>query len=84
MFDTIIFIIGLGLWSALIAYALVFRIFPTFFSKKTHAHAPKPPAPKKPKAPRSTYSTLEGFRSFAKNKDLTVEDIVKGLSREGK
>jgi len=81
MFDTILFIIGLGLWSAVITYALMFRIYPAFFPKKHHA---PPPVIKKEKPPRTTYSSLEGFRSFAKNHDLTVDDIVKGLSREGK
>lgn len=82
MLDTVIFIVGLGVWSALITYALVFRIFPTFFPAKSHEAPVVTYVPKKP--PRASYSTLEGFRSFAKNHDLTVDDIVKGLSREGK
>jgi hypothetical protein len=33
------------------------------------------------KEPERGYSTFDGFRSFAKDNALTIEDIVKGLSR---
>ena len=42
--------------------------------------APKP-YEKLPEAPRG-YSSYDGFRSFAHNGALSIEDLVKGLSRE--
>ncbi len=46
-------------------------------------HAPEPHAkPHTAEEPRPRYSSHDGFRSFAKGVELTVDDIVKGLSRE--
>lgn len=47
--------------------------------QKMSVPAPRPVAPV-PEAPRG-YSTYEGFKSFAHEGVLSVEDIVKGLSR---
>lgn len=80
----------LAFWSAGISYAVL-----KAFGKGTAAaaHAPTPhavptPAPK-PHAPRPlgtepprSYSSHEGFRSFRRGSELTVDDIVTGLSRE--
>ena len=78
----------LFVWSAVVAYFILFRAIPYIRGEKevphtVHHHA----APQKshhpgPKAPRRTYSTHEGFRSLAKGEHLTIDDIVKGLSRE--
>ncbi len=35
-----------------------------------------------PQAPARSYGSYEGFKSFAQKEVLTIEDIVKGLSRE--
>ncbi len=44
------------------------------------AHTPHiPPAP--PAEPPRNYSSYEGFKSYARNGALSIEDVVKGLSR---
>ena len=45
------------------------------------AHAPAPPKPSMPTQAPPNYSRYEGFRSFAQGSALTIDDIVKGLSR---
>ena len=42
------------------------------------AHHAKPAAPARPQG----YNQHDGFRSFAANEGLTIDDIVKGLSRQ--
>ncbi len=44
--------------------------------------APVPPAPEAASPAAHEYSTYDGFKSFANNGALSVEDIVKGLSRK--
>lgn len=114
MTDAIIYFVLIGLWSAVAAYVVIFRIAPSMgFGPRPAgghgAHAPAheehhPPTHKDPMlvehhapmaghpapAPaekpqtdhRRSFSAYEGFRSFATGPELTVEDIVKGLSRK--
>lgn len=87
-FDALIYFALLALWSAVIAYLLLFRVLPLMIQKNhaTPAHrapAAHHPAPHAPKTHvRRTYSSHDGFRSLAHGAELTVEDIVKGLSKE--
>ena len=93
--DAFVYFLFLALWSAGVAYALLFVLIPYFFGKKKghakqahHApahHAPAHHAPHRAPAHhprRRRFSAHEGFRSFAEGVELTVEDIVKGLARE--
>lgn len=99
MVDAIIYFVLIGLWSAVASYVAIFRIGPLlrFGSARSadtvdplladhHAPLAAHPAPS-PHAPvtdrRRSFSAYEGFKSFAKGPELTVEDIVKGLSRNG-
>jgi hypothetical protein len=82
-----VYVLILGLWSAFIAYVLIFKVFPALTrGGKEEEHAPTPPAPQvaapPPPRPRRAYSAHEGFASVAKGRELTVEDIVTALSRE--
>lgn len=47
------------------------------------ASEPSPPAPaaQEPRETPRGYSSYEGFKSFARNDALSIEDIVKGLAR---
>jgi|GEM_PF-2033831 len=84
MIELILFILGLVLWSAFIAYVLLFKVFPAFFKKKDAHHGPVQP-PTRASRPRMTYSSHEGFSSLKKDRnELTIDDIVKALSQEGK
>ena len=83
--DAILYFLVLALWSGVISYLLLFKVLPRITEKQPAAHiehhapAPKTHAPTV-RAPRKHYSSHEGFRSLAKGEELTVEDIVKGLS----
>lgn len=81
--DTLAFVLLLALWSGIAAYLLLFHILPAFFPKKSEhtpsaGHVPK----EKTVRPSGAYSAHEGFKSYARGRELTVTDIVKGLSRE--
>ncbi|HRH24461.1 MAG TPA: hypothetical protein PK109_02650 [Candidatus Paceibacterota bacterium] len=84
--DAILYFLVLALWSGVISYLLLFKILPRITEKEVATpvehHAPAPKAHHAPAqhTPRPRYSSHEGFRSFAKGEELTVEDIVKGLS----
>ena len=83
MVDTLAFVLLLALWSGIASYFLLFYILPAFFPKKPdHApsagHVPK----KKVVRPSGAYSAHEGFKSYARGQELTVTDIVQGLSRD--
>jgi hypothetical protein len=83
---------GLAVWSALIAYTVLF----SFAKKKAEpevvpvvtAPSQVEPLPERRAEPlqkgKPDPATLmrEGFKAFQKGEDLAVEDIVKGLSRE--
>ncbi len=79
----------LALFSAGISYAVLAaflkRNVPTVTSHAapTHTFTPSPRVsrPLGAEPPRS-YSSHEGFRSFKRGNELTVDDIVTGLSRE--
>ena len=83
MVDTLAFVLLLALWSGIACYFLLFYILPAFFPKKPD-HAPSAGHVPKTKTvrPSGTYSAHEGFKSYARGQELTVSDIVQGLSRE--
>jgi len=80
---------GLTVWSAFLAYTLLF----TFFKPKAKEVAPsatfEPPRPipsaYNQKAEQETKEknafAVEGFKAFQTGEELTVDDIVKGLTR---
>lgn len=78
----LVYYVALVLWSGIVAYYLLFGIFRDTSSKKpahtNHEHTTAAPPAGDP--PRS-YSMHEGFKSYKQGEELTVEDIVKGLSR---
>lgn len=78
MIDTVLFFIAIFLWSV---YATYYILFHMLAPKKAHVAEV---AVKKHEADhaRPTRSTHDGFRAYAKDGELTVEDIVKALSRE--
>ncbi len=95
MLDAAIYLLLLTLWSAVISYILMFRVAPMFFTQSHGGHAPAhaepvahPPAPRPiprhdPQSTgRKSFSAYEGFKSFAQGPELTVDDIVQGISRE--
>jgi hypothetical protein len=45
-------------------------------------HAPVVPVHRAPEQDGSAFDSFQGFRSYAKSDELTIDDIVKGLSRE--
>lgn len=80
---------ALALWSAVIAYSVLERFFP-FSSTPNKAPAVIAPPPSAPPSFSTAYEATntvpnfnpnEGFKSFQRGKELTVEDIVTGLSR---
>jgi hypothetical protein len=82
---TVIYFAALVLWSASVAYYLLFR-----FGRKSKPHeapaahaapAARQHAHSAPSA-RGRFSAHEGFKSFQKGHELTVEDILRGLSEE--
>lgn len=78
----VIYFLLLALWSGVVAYLVLFKVlYPSapHHSTKTHTKS-HPPTPTQKPQPRRTFSTYDGFRSFAKGDELTVEDIVKALS----
>jgi hypothetical protein len=125
-FGTIVYWLGLILWSLALAYLVLFKLFPYVVRRASafgmevgravngpvhdahadHGHVPAPSAhaahsapaplprvepvivphtdPIVSSAPHSTgYATYDGFRSFAPaTEPLSIDDIVKGLSRE--
>lgn len=86
---------ALALWSAFITYLILERFFP--LRKEGHASPLPEPAvvhstpaylpPERvrtaptPSAPAPGFNPAEGFKSFQTGGELTVDDIVKGLSR---
>ncbi len=85
---SLIYFILLALWSAAIAYGVLFKLLPLFGKKaqandahhapKAHAHAPHH---ERLEGARPRFSAHEGFRSCKTGDELCVEDIVKALSR---
>lgn len=88
MLSSLIYYGIIALWSAGIAYYALFVAIPYLTGKKQkkseHHHASAHVQHHAPHgtASRTRFSAHEGFKSFAQNAELTVEDIVKGLSRE--
>ena len=91
--DAFFYFAILALWSGIVAYYILFVVLggkgkkaphATHHASKTHAapthHAPAHHAPAKPVA-RGRFSPHEGFKSFARDVEVTVEDIVHGLAR---
>lgn len=78
--ETALFYIALFLWSLYATHWFVF----TYLPKKTKKKVEDAPAKKKHSADhaRPQHSAHDGFRAYARNGELTVEDIVKALSRE--
>ncbi len=91
--QTLLYYGALALWSAFIAYTILFSFRK---QQKETVQAPPPAlAPVSYDVPRSVPSVYEptpipeharalatdGFRAFQTGDELTVEDIVKGLSR---
>ncbi len=83
MSDAFMFYTFVALWSFFISWWLTFNIFPKWFAKKVHttAHETIQAVPKVVENPRARHSTYDGFRAYATGGELTVEDIVKALSR---
>lgn len=83
--EAVLYFLALAVWSGVIAYLLLFKVLlrdkakPVAQAPVAHAPAPRPHVPSAEHAPRS-YSSHDGFRSLAKGAELTVDDIVKGLS----
>lgn len=81
----LLYFVLLALWSAGVAYAVCFKLWPALTAPpappKAPAHAHAPAKKEEAKAAASRYSNREGFKSFKTGNDLTVDDIVKGLSR---
>jgi hypothetical protein len=80
--ETIIFFTLLVLWSFYATYWITFKILPAFSKPAPQAHAPQPKKHTADHA-RPQHSSHDGFRAYARGGELTVEDIVKALSREG-
>ncbi len=85
--EAVLYFLALAVWSGVIAYLLLFKVLLRSKEKPAiphapavHAPAPQPAVPSPTPAPRRSYSSHDGFRSLAKGAELTVEDIVKGLS----
>lgn len=80
MMETALFFIALFLWSLYAAYWIVFTFVPSLSKKETVATSTK----KKHSADhaRPQHSAHDGFRAYARGGELTVDDIVKALSRE--
>jgi|CXWL01.1.fsa_nt_gi hypothetical protein len=80
MIETALFFIALFLWSLYATHHIVFVVLPSFAKKKETVA----PAKKKNTADhaRPQHSAHDGFRAYAKGGELTVDDIVKALSRE--
>jgi hypothetical protein len=88
----------IALWSAFVAHFVLENFFPVK-KRIVHVEGPVPaapvedlsiydlPIPPQEPAPLSTpavrTSMNEGFKAFQQGAELTVEDIVKGLSRQG-
>lgn len=87
MITAIVYILLLMVWSVIVAYIILFMLIPSIGKKDAHgghgSHGHAPPPPKVAHYARETrdYSTHEGFKSFAKKENLTIDDIVKGLSK---
>lgn len=93
-FGALLYFATLAVWSAVISYLLLFTVLPSLpflggKGKKKHVthhapvhHAPVHHAPTHHTSHRTRFSAHEGFKSFAEGVELTVEDIVKGMSRE--
>lgn len=88
---SILFYGALTLTSAFIAYAILERFFPLKLKEKEESHATIEPVRTVPSSyggiatvpkPRGAFDPNIGFRSFQTGAELTVDDIVKGLSRQ--
>lgn len=77
---TAVFYILVLLWSLYATYWLVFKILPAF--DKSGAHHVPAPTPVRAGHARPQHSSHDGFSAFAKDGELTVDDIVKALSRD--
>lgn len=76
--DTVLFLLAILLWSL---YATYYILFHLLAPKKAHTEVAVVKRHEADHA-RPTRSTHDGFRAYAKDGELTVEDIVKALSRE--
>jgi hypothetical protein len=78
-----IFYSAVALWSFVASYWIVFKIMPALGGKGAHEHHAPAPVIKHPADhARPQHSAHDGFRAYAKDGELTVDDIVKALSRE--
>lgn len=77
----IAFYIVVLLWSFYATYWIVFRIFG---SKSTHhgGHSGAVVTKHSADHARPQHSSHDGFRAYARGGELTVDDIVKALSRD--
>ena len=78
--ETALFFTFLVLWSFVANYWIVFKILPAL-SKKPH-HTPVASPKHSADHARPQHSSHDGFRAYASGGELTVDDIVKALSRE--
>ena len=83
---------ALAVWSGAVAYFVLQKFLPARESDKVSVpevaspvfpiHNPAPVVSEElVKPPMPDYQMTEGFKSFQTGAELTVEDIVKGLSR---
>lgn len=79
----IIYFIVLIIWSVVASYLILFKVIPRFSKKEKKVvahHVPHPRQRVVHASSRQSYSTHNGFKSFAKGPELTIDDIVKALS----
>ena len=81
MLETGLFFIALFLWSLYATHHIVFVTLPSLSKKKEVAVTSVNKKNTSDHA-RPQHSAHDGFRAYARNGELTVEDIVKALSRE--
>ncbi len=79
----LVFYILLTLWTFYATYMVVFKILPSFGRRMvSEQHGTSERKRHTADHARPQHSSHDGFRAFARNGELTEEDIVKALSRE--
>lgn len=95
MSDVLVYFALIAIWSFAVTYLFLFGVLPALSGRTRVAHHAAPLHPAKTAkvvhhaapAARTTgrqLSRREGFKSLATGPTLSVEDIVTGLSRNGR